>query len=125
MNNDILLDIKNLRKYYPITSGLFSQHVGDVKAQIDRTMEVVEGILAARHMSLADTSRAVAYFKSAKDVAVFSKWLERRGVNHLPLLNVCCDICRSDLLFELELDALRSLNSVSPVTKASHFVTSG
>ena len=32
MINDILLDTKNLRKYYPITSGLFSQHVGDVKA---------------------------------------------------------------------------------------------
>jgi oligopeptide transport system ATP-binding protein len=32
MNSDILLNIKNLRKYYPITSGLFSQRVGDVKA---------------------------------------------------------------------------------------------
>jgi len=85
-------------------------HVGDVEAQIDRTMEVVEGILATRRMSLADTSRAVAYFKSAKDVAVFSKWLERRGIKRLPLLNVCCDICRSDLLFELELDALQAGN---------------
>ena len=85
-------------------------HVGDVEAQIDRTMEVVEGILASQSMSLADASRAIAYFKSAKDVAVFSKWLKRRGVKRLPLLNVCCDICRPDLLFELELDALQSHN---------------
>ena len=83
-------------------------HVGNVEAQIDRTMEVVEGILASRHMSLADTSRATAYFKFAKDVAVFSKWLKQRGVQHLPRLNVCCDICRPDLLFELELDALQT-----------------
>ena len=93
-----------------IAPGGKTSHVGDVEAQIDRTMEVVEGILATRRMSLADTSRAVAYFKSAKDVAVFSKWLARRGVKRLPVLNVCCDICRSDLLFELELDALQAGN---------------
>ncbi len=85
-------------------------HVGDVEAQIDRTMEVIEGVLASRQMSLADTSRAVAYFKFAKDAAVFSKWLKQRGVKRLPLLNVCCDICRPDLLFELELDALQAGN---------------
>jgi enamine deaminase RidA (YjgF/YER057c/UK114 family) len=83
-------------------------HVGDVEGQIARTMEVVEGILASRGMSLADASRAVAYFKSAEDVAVFSRWLRRRGVKRLPVLNVCCDICRPDLLFELELDAIQA-----------------
>jgi enamine deaminase RidA (YjgF/YER057c/UK114 family) len=93
-----------------IAPGGKTSHVGNVEAQIDRTMEVVEGILAARHMSLADTSRATAYFKSANEVAVFSRWLKQRGVKHLPLVNVCCDICRPDLLFELELDALRNIS---------------
>ena len=32
VGNEILLEVKNLGKYYPVTSGLFSQHVGDVKA---------------------------------------------------------------------------------------------
>ncbi len=32
LNNEILLDVKDLKKYYPVTSGLFSKHVGDVKA---------------------------------------------------------------------------------------------
>ena len=91
-----------------IAPGGKTSHVGNVEAQIDRTMEVVEGILASQRMSLADASRAVAYFKSAKDAAVFSKWLKRRGVKNLPLLNVCCDICRPDLLFELELDAIQA-----------------
>jgi enamine deaminase RidA (YjgF/YER057c/UK114 family) len=91
-----------------IAPGGKTSHVGNVEAQINRTMEAVEGILAARHMSLADTSRATAYFKSAKEVAVFAKWLKQRGVKHLPLVNVCCDICRPDLLFELELDALHA-----------------
>jgi enamine deaminase RidA (YjgF/YER057c/UK114 family) len=83
-------------------------HVGHVEGQIARTMEVVESILASRRMSLADASRAVAYFKSAEDVAVFSRWLRRRGVKRLPVLHVCGDICRPDLLFELELDAIQA-----------------
>jgi oligopeptide transport system ATP-binding protein len=29
---DILLDIKDLKKYYPVTSGLFSKQIGEVKA---------------------------------------------------------------------------------------------
>jgi len=86
-------------------------HVGNVEAQVARTMEVVEGILASRRMSLADVSRAVAYFKSARDVATFSRWLKRRGVKRLPVLNVSGSICRPDLLFELELDAIQTLPS--------------
>src|SRR4030042_3041017 len=30
-DNEIMLDVRNLKKYYPVTSGFFSQHVGDVK----------------------------------------------------------------------------------------------
>lgn len=32
VGNEILLEVKDLEKYYPVTSGLFSRHVGDVKA---------------------------------------------------------------------------------------------
>lgn len=32
MNNSILLEVKDLKKYYPITRGLFGKHVGDVRA---------------------------------------------------------------------------------------------
>jgi len=32
IDTEIFLDVRNLKKYYPVTAGLFSQHVGDVKA---------------------------------------------------------------------------------------------
>jgi oligopeptide transport system ATP-binding protein len=32
LDGELLLDIRDLKKYYPVTSGLFSQHIGDVKA---------------------------------------------------------------------------------------------
>lgn len=32
MNEKVLLNIKNLKKYYPVTSGVFPKHIGDIKA---------------------------------------------------------------------------------------------
>jgi oligopeptide/dipeptide ABC transporter ATP-binding protein len=43
LNNEILLDIKDLKKYYPVTSGLFSQHVGDVKAVDGVSFRIKDG----------------------------------------------------------------------------------
>jgi len=83
-------------------------HVGDVRAQIGLTMQVVEAILESRGMSFADTSRATAYFKRADDAPVFDEWLSRHGLSALPVVRACCNICRDDLLFELELDAIRA-----------------
>lgn len=31
-DGDILLEVKNLRKYFPITAGVFQRHIGDIKA---------------------------------------------------------------------------------------------
>jgi len=81
-------------------------HIGDVRAQIELTMQVVEAILDSRRMSFADVSRATAYFKSGGDAPVFDDWLARRGLRTMPVVGTCCDICREDLLFELELDAI-------------------
>jgi oligopeptide transport system ATP-binding protein len=43
MLDHVLLDIRNLKKYYPVTSGLFSSHVGDVKAVDGVTLQIKEG----------------------------------------------------------------------------------
>ena len=85
-------------------------HVGDVRGQIELTMQVVEAILESRRMSLADVSRATAYFKSAADLPVFQDWLARRELRTLPVVNAVCEICRDDLLFEIEVDAIQAGN---------------
>jgi oligopeptide transport system ATP-binding protein len=43
VTTDLLLDIRNLRKYYPVTSGMFSQHIGDVKAVDDVSFRINAG----------------------------------------------------------------------------------
>jgi len=81
-------------------------HVGDVGAQIDWTMRVVEAILESRRMGWDDVSRAVAYVKQGKMGTVFQKCCAERGLRDLPVVTTENDICRDDLLFEIEVDAV-------------------
>jgi enamine deaminase RidA (YjgF/YER057c/UK114 family) len=91
-----------------IEPGGRTAHVGDVWAQIELSMQVVEAILASRRMSFADVSRATAYFKSASDEPVFDDWVDRHELRAMPVVRTSCDICRDDLLFEVELDAIQA-----------------
>jgi enamine deaminase RidA (YjgF/YER057c/UK114 family) len=81
-------------------------HVGDARSQIELTMRVVSDLLDSRGMSFANVSRATAYFKSATDQPLFQAWLAANHLQAMPVLNTCCEICRDDLLFEIELDAV-------------------
>lgn len=40
--NHRLLQIKNLKKYYPVTAGFFSRHIGDIKAVDGVTLDISE-----------------------------------------------------------------------------------
>ena len=88
-----------------ISSDGHTAHVGDARKQIDLTMEVVRAILESRGQTFADVTRAVAYFKSPADSPLFAGWCARNQTE-IPAVSACCDICRDDLLFEIELDAL-------------------
>ena len=79
--------------------------VGDVRKQIDLTMDVVEAILRSRGMSFADLTRATAYFRHPIDAVLFVQWLTSNRSVKIPILTAQCDVCRDDLLFELEADA--------------------
>lgn len=78
----------------------------DIEAQIDLTMEVVRAILVSRRMDFPDCSRVTAYFKRPADALFFEAWRARQGLEQWPVVCVAADICRDELLFELELDAL-------------------
>ncbi|MHC4646858.1 MAG: Rid family hydrolase [Planctomycetota bacterium] len=75
-----------------IEPGGRTMHVGDIEKQIALTMEVVRAILESRQMGWADISRAVAYFKDIEPA--------------LPVAVAHADVCRDDLLFEIEVDAV-------------------
>lgn len=77
----------------------------DIVNQVELTMQVIEAILASRGLAWRDVTRGIAYFKSPGFTGVFEAWCRRRGWSDPPVLNLHCDICRDDLLFELEVDA--------------------
>lgn len=82
-------------------------HLNDVPAQISLTMDVVAAILDTRGMDWSDVSRAIAYVPDAAFLEDFRVYLDARGLTDLPLIETVNTVCRGDLLFEIELDAIR------------------
>lgn len=90
-----------------IEPGGKTAHVGDAKGQIRLTMEVAEAILISREMKWADVTRAVMYLKKAEFLPLWQAWLRERALDGLPHVVVEADVCRDDLLVEIELDAVK------------------
>jgi enamine deaminase RidA (YjgF/YER057c/UK114 family) len=85
-----------------------TEHIGDTRAQIERSMQVVEAILESRRMTFAETAFATAFFKRPADAPLFADWLARHGLQAMPVVCARCDICRDNLLFEIELEAIQA-----------------
>jgi enamine deaminase RidA (YjgF/YER057c/UK114 family) len=79
----------------------------DVSKQVAQTMEVVKSILRSRGFDFADLTRATAYFKRTADVRAFAEWRAAHHDFSIPAVQTHCDVCRDNLLFELEADAWR------------------
>lgn len=82
-------------------------HIDDIEAQIAYTMEVVQAILTAQGMDWNDVVRGVAYVKRRKDFDRFTEYCETHQLPDMPVGLVQNDVCRDDLLFELEVDAIK------------------
>lgn len=96
-----------------------SAHPGDVDRQVALTLEVVGNILTSRGLDFADATRATAYFKRLADAPALEACLAKRGWDFLPRLTTQADICRDELLFELELDAFGPLADTGRASQPS------
>ena len=83
-------------------------YVDDVKKQIAQTMEVVEEILKSRQMGWGDVSRAIAYFPDLSNAYLLEEYCEKMSIPDMPISIAHGDICRDDLLFEIEVDAVKT-----------------
>lgn len=82
-------------------------HLGDVDAQVAYTLDIVAAILESRNMDFQDVTRGNAYFKDPEGAVSLKQHASRHG---LPVSRVVVsqnDVCREDLLFELEIEAAR------------------
>jgi len=89
-----------------ITSEGETANVGSISKQIELTMKVVKGILHSRNMSWENVTRGIVYFKNIYDMISFENYCSDNNIPELPFSIINADICRNDLLFEIEVDAI-------------------
>jgi enamine deaminase RidA (YjgF/YER057c/UK114 family) len=91
-----------------IEPGGLTVHLDDIEKQIELTMKVIDGMLQEVDMNFSNVSRATAYCKEAQYLSSFKAWLEKNNLSEMPVAFSHADVCRHDLLFEVELDAATS-----------------
>ena len=77
----------------------------DIDKQTELSLDVIEAILKSRGMGWKDVVRSVAYFKDKDYAPHYEKIALRRGLAIMPCIGIQADVCRDNLLFEMELDA--------------------
>jgi enamine deaminase RidA (YjgF/YER057c/UK114 family) len=82
-------------------------HAEDPEKQIRFTMDVVRALLESRGMRWNDLVRGIAYFKDMDLLPLFRRVAAELKIPPFPLAVAQASICRPDLFFEIELDAVQ------------------
>jgi enamine deaminase RidA (YjgF/YER057c/UK114 family) len=75
---------------------------GDAPAQILWTLDSVQALIAPEGATLSDISQATVFLKRAEDYSTYGRVFEERGLADLPVVCVQADVCRDELLFEMD-----------------------
>ena len=89
-------------------------HVGDFETQTRFTLEAVQALLEGTGGSLRDVRQATAFLKNAADAPAFGRIVAESGLRDAPLVNTVADVCRDDLLFEIDATAVLPLRGGRP-----------
>lgn len=79
----------------------------DIEKQVDMTMKVVTGMLTSANMNWNDVKRGIAYFKSYDYVEYYIQYCKKHNINRSATSVFIADVCRDNLLFEIEIDAIK------------------
>ena len=100
-------------------------HKGDAMKQTEQTLTNIEKLIApenfARHgwadagATLADLAKIHVYVKHPEDFDKVRQVCERR-LGRLPIIYAVADVCRPDLLVEIEGVAFSSIRQPNPLT---------
>ncbi|MCD6303514.1 MAG: hypothetical protein J7M21_00960 [Planctomycetes bacterium] len=79
-----------------------SCHIGDFRGQMNMTLDNIETLIAQEGASLSDLCDATVFLKRPEDVETYRRIAAERGLENLPGVPVIADVCRDDLLFEMD-----------------------
>jgi enamine deaminase RidA (YjgF/YER057c/UK114 family) len=82
-----------------------SIYPGDVRSQIDCTFDKIETLLMQEGAELRDIAAATVFVKRPEYVPIFWKMAAERGLTEFPAVCVVADVCREELLFEIDGEA--------------------
>jgi enamine deaminase RidA (YjgF/YER057c/UK114 family) len=81
-------------------------HVGDFEAQTHHTLTAVSALLEGAGAALPDVRQATAFLKNSLDLPSFERIADRAGLSGVPMVTTVADVCRDDLLFEIDATAV-------------------
>lgn len=79
-----------------------SLYPGDTRSQILKTLEVVDKLISSEGASYSDISEVTVFLKNPKDLPIYLKVIEEKKLTEMPAVVMVADVCRDDLLFELD-----------------------
>ena len=87
-------------------------HCDNVKMQINHTMKVVSSIMRKEEYGWKNMVRAIAYFKDPGHAKHFIEYCQSNHIDSSYVLITGGTICRDDLLFEIEVDAVKLFKKI-------------
>ena len=114
----ICIDEKDCRQIYVSGTAAIDENgislcKGNVEGQIERTLEIVEALIGEKGAKLSDIGSATVYLKRPGDLSLYKRVAARHNLLNMPAVIVNADICRDDLLFEM--DAVAIVNIPEPL----------
>ncbi len=81
---------------------------GDFERQTVRTLENVQALLEVGGAGLDDICQATSFVKRPQDVEMYYSIASRMGLDKIPVVCTLADVCRDELLYELDATAILS-----------------
>jgi enamine deaminase RidA (YjgF/YER057c/UK114 family) len=83
-----------------------SLYPGDVRGQIDCTFDKIAALIGQEGASLQDIAAACVFVKRPEDALVYQDRARALGLDNLPAVVMVADICRPELLFEIDAEVV-------------------
>jgi enamine deaminase RidA (YjgF/YER057c/UK114 family) len=79
-----------------------SLYPGDIRSQIACTLDKIEVLIGQVGARLGDICAASVFVKRSEYASIFWEMAARRGIEEFPGICVVADMCRDELLFEID-----------------------
>jgi enamine deaminase RidA (YjgF/YER057c/UK114 family) len=83
-----------------------SQFVGEIRGQINCTFDRIETLIAQEGAGLKDITAATVFVKRPEYAEIFREMARERGLEEFPAVCLVADVCREELLFEIDAEAV-------------------